>query len=416
VITYDLYPFQEEGVQFLLEHHYALLGDGMGLGKSLQAIEVIKRTGLKALIVCPAFLRGTWAREVVKFSNLTPILFDRDSGVDYDVAIISYSMLKKAKRLFSKAQLVIGDEIHYVKNISAKRTEYFHDLLESNRPERFIGLSGTAIKNRTPEFYSLLALCSYNPKNTSGVNVFDRFPTYWQFCRKFCHVQEFKIHGRKITKFEGHKNIPELKQLMENKYLRRRASQVLDLPTMIRKDILLSPGMIDEAMLDEWNSNRKAFMSRKMNSAKIKAPHTANYCHELLDQGEGPLVVFSEHVEPTQEIGAALRVKKYKVKVVTGATPMQERDCIVQDFQNNKIDVLVATFGALSTGVTLTASRNMVMNDLSFVPADIAQAEKRINRIGQDKSCVVHRIFWGDIDAHIGKQIDKKLQTLVEVL
>jgi len=413
VITYKLKPHQEAGVAFLLEHHYSLLGDAMGLGKTLQAIEVLKSRKTKGLIVWPAVLRESWAREICKFSSLAPYVFTGTKLIPdgVDVIVSSYSQLKYSEDLFKWADVVIADEVHYLKNIEAQRTRYFHRYLQDHRPDRFIGLSGTAVKNRVPEFFSLLALCAYNPHKTSGLNILDKYD-YWSFCRRFCNVQQFKIAGRNVIKFEGHRNVDELRSYLKDKYLRRKASEVLDLPPIIRKDVVIDDTFIDKELLQAWNERANAFATFKMNSAKIKVDHTVRYAKDLHDAGEGPLVIYSDHVDPVKEIAKRLK----KSAAISGSTPMEERDKIVQAFQANKIDYLVATIGSLSVGVTLTASRNIIFNDLPWVPADLLQAEKRIHRIGQDKSCVVHRIFWGKVDTQIGKTITKKLITLIEVL
>jgi len=161
---YKLYPYQQEGLAFALKHHYCIIGDSMGLGKTIQAIEVMKSIPqVKALVVCPAFLKESWAREIKNFSTMTPYISKKGGLPPEDeniVVIIGYSQLKDADLLFQWADIVTADECHYLKNIDAKRTLYFHDYLQRHRPYRFIGLSGTAVKNRVPEWFSLLALCS----------------------------------------------------------------------------------------------------------------------------------------------------------------------------------------------------------------------------------------------------------------
>ena len=92
------------------------------------------------------------------------------------------------------------------------------------------------------------------------------------------------------------------------------------------------------------------------------------------------------------------------------------RDQYRNRFQEGKLDVIIATIGAMSVGVTLTKSRNMIFNDLPWVPGDIAQAEKRCHRIGQTGIVTIHRMFYGKIDLKIGREITKKLKTIIEVL
>ncbi len=67
-----LFPFQRTGVQFLLNAGSALLGDEMGTGKTIQAIEWMRRSQAKApfgfkqshLVVCPNSMKYKWAAEI----------------------------------------------------------------------------------------------------------------------------------------------------------------------------------------------------------------------------------------------------------------------------------------------------------------------------------------------------------------
>jgi SWI/SNF-related matrix-associated actin-dependent regulator 1 of chromatin subfamily A len=411
MIKYKLKDHQQIGVNFIINNPYCLLGDAMGLGKTLQAIEVIKRTKLKTLVVCPSMLKETWANEIRKFSNLRCTILNKAADVDgYEVSIVSYSMLHKFRKALDSYDFIIADEVHYLKNLRAKRTIVFHSLLLDGTRKRFLGLSGTPIKNRVDEFYSPLKLCSYG-----GTYKFDW--DFWDFCTHFSYLKKFSLpNGVTIKKFEGHKNVEELKALLKPIYLRRRASQVLDLPPIVRKDIIVREGMVDVALKEAWdNGEASNFSAAKSHSAFLKTEYTIQYAKDLLDQKEGPLIIFSDHVLAVENIHTNLS-KKYVSRKITGSTPMPERNSIIKDFQEGKIDVIAATIGAMSVGVTLTASRNLIFNDLSWVPADILQAEKRIHRIGQDELCTIHRVFCGKIDMMIGAELDKKLVTLAEVM
>lgn len=382
-----------------------------GLGKTLQAIEMVKACPIIGLVVAPAMLVHNWKSEFEKFSDLKVKINPKETDHDYAVAIISYSQLHKYEWLFDAVDIVVADELHYVKNPEAKRTKLFHQYLKQSLPDRFIGLTGTPIKNRVGEWYSLLALCSYNPNNNSGKKITDKF-NYWTFQRHFSHEHTFEVHGRRVTKYEGHKNVDELRTYLEGKYLRRKASEVLDLPPIVRKDILIDPDYIDKEMLEAWNNrDDENFMKCKVNSALIKASHTVKYVKELWDQGEEPIVIFSSHVAPAREVA-----KKLKIPYVDGSVSLERRDEIVKQFQAGKHRAIVATTGALSVGVTLTRARNLIFNDFPFVPGDIAQAEKRIHRIGQEGSCVIHRMLYGKIDRKISADLDKKIAVLREAM
>ena len=414
MISYTLYAHQKEAIDYALNHNYSINSMAMGCGKTLVAIELIKRTGLRALVVAPSSLLNTWKSELEKFSKLKVNICKKyqptKEGV---VSICSYSSLKKTEKLFDEVDLVIADEVHYLKNLDTKRTRYFHEYLEKYSHKRFLGLTGTPIKNRIVEWFSLIALCSYNPEDNSGENISINFPNYWKFARTFCFEKTFMVRGRRVTKFEGHRNVDRLKILLEGKYFRVRASDVLDLPPLTRKDILIDTDSIDHDLLRAWEegNKNKSFMKSKVNSAMIKVPHTVKYVKDLQDQGETPILIFSAHVDSAKDIA-----KRLNFPYITGATSMEDRNILVDKFQEGNLPGLSATIGALSVGVTLTRASNLIFNDLPFVPGDIAQAEKRIHRIGTTKHCTIHRILWGKVDIHICKALDKKIETLVEVL
>ena len=63
----------------------------------------------------------------------------------------------------------------------------------------------------------------------------------------------------------------------------------------------------------------------------------------------------------------------------------------VDEFQNNDdIKVFVGNLKAAGVGITLTSAEAVIMNDLSFVPADHSQAEDRAYRYGQKFSVSVY--------------------------
>src|SRR5262252_6031080 len=93
-----LFPYQLDGVRFLLEHPGALLADEMGLGKTVQAIGLVNadpniRT---VLVVCPATMKLVWKREFEKWLNreLKVVITERDL-VLAPIVIINYDRLRQ---------------------------------------------------------------------------------------------------------------------------------------------------------------------------------------------------------------------------------------------------------------------------------------------------------------------------------
>lgn len=401
----SLYPFQKAAVEFHLTHHYSLNCSEMGAGKTRMALETAKLTGLKVAVFGPAFLRGTW--------------FDEAKVVGIPIDYFSYSNAHKlSPKDLSHCGVFIADECHYLKNPTTIRTHAFHSLLEGVKPEYFVGLTGTPIKNRVFDFWTLIAFCTMNPKKTSGPDLEGPLRKYKAFARHFCRVDYLNLPGKRmIERFGGIKEdrIPEFKALLEGKYLRFKVADVLkDLPEMTRKHVRLEIEGVDPALegaYQDYLGGSKTNIVAKVNSALLKASLTAEYCKEMQEEGSGPLVIFTDHVQAAEEMA-----KKLKTIAITGQTPMIIRQDRVKAFQDGKTKVIVATIGALSVGVTLTAARHVVFNDLSWIPADNLQAEKRIHRIGQKDACFSHFIEATATDSHINKMLLEKLDSINKVV
>jgi len=414
----ELKPFQVEGVRYLRKNKYAILGDEMGLGKTPQSIALALITKSKALVVCPAYLKFNWAEEIQKFAKNPQKVFVVKTKADikfnkkeYDFVIVNYELLGKAESLMDGRNLVISDEAHYLKNPKAKRTDAFDKLIYEYCPDRLILATGTPIKNRVGEFYQLMRLCSYDPNKSS--TFCDRFPSLYSFQMKFSNMKSFRMRGRTITKFEGTRNVSELKRELDGIYIRRLCKNVLSLEEPIRKDVLVNysdnPALAAE--FDKVSITRGKDSSAKAASALSKTPYTAKYCKGLFEEGSGQLVIFTDHVESARDLGRML-----DIEAIDGSTPMAKRDKIVKAFQSGKTNFIVGTIGAMSTGLNLIQSCHVIFNDISWVSGDNDQAEKRIHRFGQTNVCTFHRILGSFQDAYISKKVVSKANDIKEVV
>jgi SWI/SNF-related matrix-associated actin-dependent regulator 1 of chromatin subfamily A len=429
------YKFQEEGIQYAIDHHYCIIGDQMGLGKTLQAIIVREITDLPTVVVCPGYLRDTWKKEIEETFNLSPQVFvcydkhdceylnkvlwhEQARDVQLNIVILSYELIQHAHYVFAWAKMYIADEVHYLKNTLAKRTKHFHAYLQGFMPERFIGLSGTSIKNKAVEWYSPLMLCSYNPKKTSGVNVQQTYRSLLSFGEMFGKRRVKNFGGRQIVDYIGIKNVPQLLELLKDKYIRRKVEDVIELPAIVEKDVICTNKMDDELLKRVWGGGFGGdyVMKVKCDSAYAKADFTADHIDSILENDMGPVICFSDHVRPVDYIAQALKDKGYRVAIIKGEVEVGKRAGIVEKFQAGAYDVLVATIGSASTGYTLTRANQMVFNDIPWGPADLWQAQKRFHRIGQKSTCFIHYILGSKIDTLILKTIKAKKEVLEQAL
>jgi SNF2 family DNA or RNA helicase len=94
----------------------------------------------------------------------------------------------------------------------------------------------------------------------------------------------------------------------------------------------------------------------------------------------------------------------------------KDRDNSVRDFQENG-GLLVATYGALAEGVTLTAARAIVLHDLDWKMSTILQAEARIHRLGQTRGCMSTWMIAEDsIDVILARALLRKAEVIEQTL
>jgi SNF2 family DNA or RNA helicase len=364
----ELYSYQVEAKQFALKNRYSICSLEMGLGKTIVALSAIADTAKRALIICPAFLKQNWYDEASKFVD------------DYNLHIISYSQLHKLD-LTDQFDFVVCDEAHYIKNPKAKRSQRVFNYIKANSHiiKHVMLLTGTPIKNRVPDIWSLLSIC-----HLGGQYTFPYHRLYMKFCETFCYERSFEINGTRVIKYEGIKKakIPELKEILKPVYFRRRISDVsLNLPKQIRKNLNLPINkptfnyklqqIFDENGVGEVKS--AAFASVKAGNALVKTKFTVDLAKDIIEQGS-KVVIFTDHVASAQDIASHLNCT-----AITGELDVDTRNIIVASFKNQESSrVIVETTGALSVGVNLTVANYMIFNDIPWVPSDIAQAEKRI--------------------------------------
>ena len=93
------------------------------------------------------------------------------------------------------------------------------------------------------------------------------------------------------------------------------------------------------------------------------------------------MLVFSCYLAPVNTL------RKHfgsKAVAITGEVPANRRQQLADRFQqDDEVQVMAAQITAAGVGLNLTAARQVVFNDLDWVPVNHWQAEDRAYRIGQ---------------------------------
>ena len=412
-----LMPFQVAGIDNLvrqMESGRKAVGlfDEQGLGKTVQAIGVANVLGYKRLLViCPASLRLNWVVELNKWhfhnNEAVAILSGRDKVVPDKSCVVSYDLSERVKDY--EPDLVIVDEVHFVKNASTKRSKLVLGSARgkwkgfvSKAPSIF--LSGTPIPNGKPnEIHPVLF--------KSAPEIID-YMNYWTFLDHFCTVSRYDD----MEKITGAKNKPELfARLRGSGFMTRRLKKdvLKDLPDKQYKMILLQENSAIRKVLEkEKDFSAEDIMKhgvpvgtalpkirREMGEAKL--PLAVNYIKDVLDGGVEKVVVFAHHTSVNEGLFEAL--KAYNPVIITGKVSAVNRQERVVAFQNDPaVRVFIGNIQAAGTGLTLTASSDVIFVESSWVPGENEQASDRCHRIGQKGNVMIHSlVVVGSIDATI---------------
>ncbi len=418
----ELFPFQYVGVRFVqLAEGRALIGDDMGVGKTIQAIAytALNQDKLPALVVCPSNVKYNWEKEFNAWlPNLSvSVVEGRSKGIiqDTDVVICNYDIMsgRKESLLDKEFNIVICDESHYVKNSKAQRTQATLDV--AMNAESILCLSGTAITNRPNEFYTTLNLlrpAEFSNSHEYGIQYCGGFHTGWGW------------------DMSGASNTDELHERTRDFCIRRLKKEVLDeLPDKIRTMHTVKPSKKDltnyNALHQSWiqeyeyhlmsGSTPKGFVLNMLTDlrhecGRIKVDSAVQWLTDYKEITGKPVVIFAHHQDVLKGIWDALNNNKqqWRGAVITGQVSASDRQLRVEAFQAGKLDVLLCSTVAAKEGITLTAADTVLFVEREWTPAWEEQAEDRVNRIGQDSSSV-HAVYLS-----VAGTIDEKFNTVVE--
>ncbi len=161
-----LTTFQNDGIfraqRILQQYHGVLVADGVGLGKTFIAGELIREAvqerRQRVLLISPAALRdGTWAR----FADRFQLHFES----------ISYEQLARETALGAQGNgtgtylnhrpdeygLIIIDEAQAFRSPTAQRSDALRRLLQGDPPKDLVLLSATPVNNSLWDLYYLLS-------------------------------------------------------------------------------------------------------------------------------------------------------------------------------------------------------------------------------------------------------------------
>eukprot|EP00727_Mastigamoeba_balamuthi_P011178 m51a1_g6683 putative snf2-related domain-containing protein (1688) ;mRNA; f:232670-239767 len=459
VLAEKMRPHQKEGVQFMYDcvmgirggykGNGCILADGMGLGKTIQAITLmwtLLRQGpdgeaavKKALIVAPSSLVANWQKEFHKWlGDAVQVAAVADSSaksvkqltdISYgsaDVLVISYDQLKIRIDEIAKLEtldLIVCDEGHKLKNANIQCAQ----AVSSLKTKRRIILSGTPIQNDLEEFYAMV-----NFVNPGVLGELGAFKKVWE---------QPILEGRDPSA------TPEQKELgdMRSKELSRVTAQfILRRSNAINRKYL--PTKTEYTVFCRMTDLQRTLYERLVTDCGPKATGSAkveplqlitalkklcNHPCLLLDMTEAfpwlhevvpknldfdtelsgkvsfleslitsirsnskeKIVIVSNYTQTLDALGAWFREQRWPFFQLDGKTTVGKRQQLVDRFNDPLCPefIFLLSSKAGGCGLNLIGACHLVMFDPDWNPANDDQAMARVWRDGQKSRVRIYR-------------------------
>jgi SNF2 family DNA or RNA helicase len=416
-LPFQPFPYQMEGIAFLMPRHAALLADEMGLGKTAQAIIALRlllHAGLigNSLLVCPKPLVHNWSHELRSWAPDLP--FEVIAGdlptrraawlvSNCPLKLVNYEILTRDADILGDTRLhfdlVVLDEAQRIKNRGSKTA----DVVCSLHRSRSWALTGTPIENKHEDLVNLFAFV--DPGRVPVDTPARRLPQLTSECilRRVKEdvmtdlppkiirdaVLELTPHQRAAYELAEQDGVVRLNALGET----ITVQHVFELVLRLKQICNFDPATGQSAKLEQLLADMQ----------------------EVAESGR-KAIVFSQWVEPLEFLAPPLA--PFGPLLFHGRVPSATRQAVLERFRNDPSKhVLLMSYGTGSVGLNLQFTNYVFLFDRWWNPAVEDQAINRAHRIGQKSQVTVTRfISQGTIEGRIAEVLERKRQLFNELI
>jgi len=416
------YEFQIEGIKFLLKNKLAILGDGLGTGKTIQSLVALKKLyldnpELKAIIVVPlSLIDSNWKPQF-------KLVFGKPIEDFRNFKIINYEKFRTAEKdeIINKHYDVgIFDEASRLRNATQ-----FRRGIERTKIDRIWLLSGEIIEKDPLDIFGI-------------VNTFFAYFDYVDFNNRFVVRKILRFGEKRIEKIVGFRNLETLREELKPIYLRRTKDSLPELKKVeIETQNRVVP-LLEEQKLKMKDIAREVIVKEKMQGtnefsymlslfqrtrliiddanyesldSKIVSAKYDELKNILNEAGNEKVIVFTSYKIILEKLYKNLSQDGFNAIMISSDMSSEKRAELLAEFKQNKDKNILLTSDIFSSGQNINEASTVIHYDLPLIASNISQRIGRINRLDQTRNAVYNIIIKTDsnFDKKVENILNKKL-------
>lgn len=429
IAKYDAFQYQKEAFEAVKDLEYAAIFHEQGLGKTKIAIDLLlywlTETSVDTvLVVTKKQLVQNWIREFRNHTAIKPAVLDTNKQnnffvftgparavvTNFEVLVSEFDQVKLF--LETRNVAIIIDESAKLKNPDAKLTKIFFEL--STLFKKRVIMTGTPVANRPYDIWAQIFFLDQGKSLGTDFRSFKKETDLSnQLSRNEGLQSDFEDAVSDIYSKIKNFSVRETKnsgivELPDKVYVRETVDFAPEQKTLydkIREELKIE--VVKDGKLHEDDSS--AIVKRLLRLVQVtsnprlvddsffgeSAKETVldRLIREILAGGE-KCIVWSSFIENINYF--CKKYSEYGSVKIHGGMNMADRNRSVERFFTDDYRILFATPASAKEGLTLTMANHVIFYDRGFSLDDYLQAQDRIHRISQKKTCYIHNIIIND--------------------
>ena len=439
----EAFAYQLEAVDFVAARPYAAVFHEQGLGKTKIAIDVALRWLAEeevdtVVIFTKKGLIANWQRELKNHTFLIPAVLTESGRSNYFVFTsavrIVLAHFEVAKKEIERLKTWLGtrrvaailDEATKIKNPDAALTQAFFELAPLFA--RRVIMTGTPVANRPFDIWAPIYFldqgralgqdfAQFKSSTDLSRGLHHDEPAFRAFQSRLAGVHEALVGiSVRETKDGGRISLPRKEFVaISTEWELAQAELYLQVKDELRAVVMRDGKLVSEetevVLKRLLRLIQVASNPRLVDDGYEGRPGKLSTLHDLvadISRSGEKVIVWTSFNANCEWL--AKELKSFGAIALHGKIPMDRRNSAVKWFLENTDDqVLVATPGAAKEGLTLTVANHVIFYDRTYSLDDYLQAQDRIHRVSQIKTCYVYRLLMRDsVDEWIDSLLEEK--------